>query len=467
MFTHPGPLFDPWLCWQAHQQTGLASIDPLGTGRWLRQRRLDQLLSHALRDSPVYARRAGSARVLADLEPIGKQELMLEFEAWCTDRRITRSGAEAVIASPARWADAWLDRYLVWTSSGTSGHPGIFIQDAGSLAAFDAIEAQRLRGASLAQPSLGLWGLGRRFAYVGAIGGPYAGHVNLLRLQRLISPFWGPQVHLISVLEPLTQIARKLHDLQPEVLITYPSCAAELASWQTPGSRNLQLAELWLGGEQLSTKQRQTLKDAYGCPLRNSYGASEFYSMAFECAQGRLHLNDDWVILEGIDAQGRAVAAGEFSSSTLLTNLANHVQPLLRYELKDRIRFVPEPCPCGCAFPVIEVQGRSDDVIRLPAMDGGTVTLLPLALETAIEEASGVTRFQLLRRPDNGLELRLPAEAGDTHVAFVRCRSALQAFLEVQGAKRTLIVHGQTEPLLERASGKLRRVIDLASSDAC
>ena len=64
MTTHTGPLFDPWLCWQAHQQTGLASIDPLGTGRWLRERRLDQLLSHALCESPVYARRAGNARVL-------------------------------------------------------------------------------------------------------------------------------------------------------------------------------------------------------------------------------------------------------------------------------------------------------------------------------------------------------------------------------------------------------------------
>ena len=171
-------------------------------------------------ESPVYARRAGNARVLADLEPISKQELMQEFDAWCTDRRITRSGAEAVIASPARWADAWLDRYLVWTSSGTSGHPGIFIQDPASLAAFDAIEAQRLRGASLAQPSLGLWGLGRRFAYVGAIGGPYAGHVNLLRLRHLISPLWGPHVHLVSVLEPLSQIAKRLQDMQPCLLYT-------------------------------------------------------------------------------------------------------------------------------------------------------------------------------------------------------------------------------------------------------
>ena len=460
---HPLPPFDPWLWWQACQQTWMASVDPLGMGRRLRQIRLDRLLHLARRDSPLYARRAGHARVLADFEPIGRRELMLHFDTWSTDRRVTRQGADAVIAAPAAWSDAWLDRYLLWTSSGTLGEPGIFVQDAASLAAFDAIDALRLRGAALAQPGLGLWGMGRRFVFVGALGGPYAGHVSLQRLHRLAPPPWGPQVHLISVLEPLQQIAERLQRLQPDVLITYPSCASALATWQAEGVLDLRLDELWLGGEQLSLAQRQRLKDVYGCPLRNNYGASEFYSMACECSQGQLHLNDDWVILEGIDAQGQAAPPDEFSCTTLLTNLANQVQPLLRYELTDRVRFVPEPCRCGCALPVIEVQGRSDDVLTLAAAGGGTVQLLPLAVEAAIEEAADVTYFQLLRRPPGVLELRLRPDGGDQRSAFLRCQHALQAFLNLQGALPLDIVQGDAEPLQQRSSGKLRRVIDLGS----
>ncbi|HRD97166.1 MAG TPA: phenylacetate--CoA ligase family protein [Rubrivivax sp.] len=462
MHSHPLPPFDPWLWWQACQQTWMASLDPGGMGRQLRQVRLDRLLHHARRDSPLYASRAAQARVLADFEPIGRRELMLHFDTWCTDRRITRQGAEKTVAAPAAWSDAWLGRYLLWTSSGTLGEPGIFVQDAASLAAFDAIDALRLRGTALAQPGLGLWGVGRRFAFVGALGGPYAGHVSLQRLRRLAPPPWGPQVHLISVLEPLQQIAEQLQRLQPHVLITYPSCAGALATWQAEGALGLRLDELWLGGEQLSTAQRTLLRQAYRCTLRNNYGASEFYSMACECSQGRLHLNDDWVILEGIDARGRAVAPDEFSCTTLLTNLANHVQPLLRYELTDRIRFVPEPCPCGCALPVIEVQGRSDDVLTLAAAGGGTVQLLPLAVEAAIEEAAGVTHFQLLRRAEGGLELRLRADDGDPRSAFMRCQRALQALLSLQGALPLEIVQGDAEPMQQRNSGKLRRVIDLA-----
>ncbi|GAA0766957.1 hypothetical protein GCM10009107_55460 [Ideonella azotifigens] len=457
------PPFDPWLWFQACQQTWLATLDPLGAGRQMRDQRLRHLLAFATRESPLYAARAHGAKALADVDPISKQLLMQHFDNWATDRRITLSGAEAAVASADGCADPWLAHYMVWTSSGTSGHPGIFIQDAASLAAFDAIDALRLRGASLSQPGLGTWGLGRRFAFVGAIGGHYAGHVSMERLRRLVPAPWAPEIHLISVLEPLQQIAERLQRLQPDVLITYPSCATALAAWQREGTPGLRLEELWLGGEQLSSTQRELLTTAYGCKLRNSYGASEFYSMAFECAQGRLHLNDDWVILEGIDAQGRAVPVGEFSHSTLLTNLANQVQPLLRYELTDRIRFVPEPCPCGCAFPVIEVQGRSDDVLVLPARQGGTVTLLPLVLETVMEEEAGVTQFQLLYHQDGAMELRLTAENGDNDPSnsFDRCSRVLKAFFASQGVGHQRIVHGEQPPLRQRGSGKLRRVVML------
>ena len=462
MPAHPAPPFDPWLWLQACQQTWLASLDPAGAGRHLRQQRLERLLAHARAGSPLYARRSGHARELAGFEPVGKQDLMQHFDEWATDRRITRRGAEAAAAAPWGQADAWLGRYLVWTSSGTSGEPALFVQDAASLAAFDAIEGQRLRGSGPAHGGLALWGLGRRFAYVGAIGGAYAGVVSLRRMQRLAPPPWGPQIELISALDPVQQIAERLQRLQPDVLITYPSCATALAAWQARAGPGLRLDEVWLGGEQLSGAQRRLLQQTWHCTVRNSYGASEFYSMAFECAQGRLHLNDDWVILEGVDARGRAVAAGEFSHTTLLTNLANHVQPLLRYQLADRVRFVPGPCPCGCAFPVIEVQGRADDVLALPAANGGSVMLLPLVLETVLEEQAGVAQFQLCRRPDGALELRLPAGGDDAQAVFARCRRALRSHLARQGVQPLHIVRGLEPPLRQQGSGKLRRVIDLA-----
>ncbi len=460
MVIHPPPPFDPWLAAQAWQQTWLASVEPQISGRWWQQQRLTRLIHSTMQGSPLYARRSCGAKVLQDFEPVGKAELMAHFDDWATERDITRTGVEAFLRQDNSIADAWLGRYLVWTSSGSTGEPGVFVQDAASLAAYDAIDTLRLRPTSPIRGDLSLWGMTRRFAYVGALGGPYAGHVNVMRLKR-IAPPWASPLELLSVLDPIDRIAQRLQDIQPEVLITYPSCAAALAQCQREGRLSLRLAEIWLGGEQLSAAQREGLREAFGACVRNSYGASEFYSIAFECALGRLHLNHDWVLLEPVDERLRPVAPGEFSHTTLLTNLANQVQPLVRYQLSDCVRFTDERCACGCALPVIEVQGRADDTLELPGARGGRVALLPLALESVIEEGTGITRFQLLRRTDGVLELRLAPGLGAPRSAFERCARVLQAWFVHQGVKPPRLVQCREPPLQHPGSGKLRRVVDL------
>lgn len=59
-----------------------------------------------------------------------------------------------------------------------------------------------------------------------------------------------------------------------------------------------------------------------------------------------LHLNADWVILEPVDAALRPVPPGNPSHSTLLTNLANRVQPIIRYDLGDSVTMLPAPPSC-------------------------------------------------------------------------------------------------------------------------
>ncbi|CAD5375068.1 Coenzyme F390 synthetase-like protein [Rubrivivax sp. A210] len=459
MSVRPAPPFDVWAWTQCQAETWSAALDPAGRGRQLAALRLERLIAAAQAGSPLYRRHASGARALADFEPVSKKLLMAQFDDWATDRRITRGAVDAFVADPAAIADGWLGRYLVWTSSGTSGEPGVFVQDGASLAAYDAIDSLRLRAVGRNPVPLGAWGMGRCFAFLGATGGHFAGHVSMERLRRLAPPPWAPRVELLSVLEPLRELAARLQALQPDVLITYPSAASALARLQAAGTLTLKLRELWLGGEQLSAAQRELVRGAFGCPVRNSYGASEFFSMAFECSEGRLHLNDDWVILEPVDRHLRPVAPGEESHTTLLTNLANRTQPLLRYELADRVRFTCEACSCGNAFPVIEVQGRADHTLELPGRDGRAVTILPLALETAIEEEAGVTLFQVLDRGAAGIELRFEAGVADPRAAFAACRKVMLAFFARHGALPVRISQGKAPPRQQARSGKVRRVL--------
>jgi phenylacetate-coenzyme A ligase PaaK-like adenylate-forming protein len=459
---------NPWLWSQTMGETFAAGLDPAGVGAAQRQARLARLLAAAFADSPFYAARRPQGESgmppLEAIEPVTKAELMRRFDDWATDRRITRASVDAFLAAPDDVADAYLGRYLVWTSSGTSGEPGIFVQDEQALAAYDALDALRLQGLGRGWPTPAAWGAIQRYAFVAATGGHFAGVASIERLRRIgasaLPPLqWlAPQVQTFSVQQPLRALADALQDYAPTVLITYPSCADALAQAQAEGTLRLRLAEVWVGGEQLSAEQRLRIRAAFGATLRNSYGASECYAMAWECTEGRLHLNHDWVILEPVDRDLRPVAPGEDSDAVLLTNLANRTQPLLRYQLGDSVRFLGERCRCGSAFPAIEVQGRADHTLVLHDTQRRRVQLLPLALTTVIEEGAQVTRFQLLCVAPDRLELRFEAEEQDPTAAFARAQRALADYLTTQGLAHVQIVHGMAPPLRHARSGKLERV---------
>lgn len=460
MKAHPQPPFDVWAWWQAWHETWAAAALPSRLPA-LRERRIAALIDRARRDSPFYRGRPQGPR-LADFAPVGKDELMACFDDWATDRRITRAAAAAALADPEGIADAWLGEYLLWTSSGTSGTPGWFVQDARSLAAYDAIDALRLRGGGFGG-DLARWGAGQRFAFVGATGDHFAGVASLQRLRRIVPPPWRPEILILSVQQPLRAVADALDAMQPSVLISYPSCAAPLAQWQREGSLHLRLSEVWVGGEQLSAAQRRQIATGFDCRLRNSYGASECFSIAFECEHGSLHVNDDWVVVEPVDERLQPVPAGTLSHATLLTNLANLTQPLIRYRLDDRIRVLPR-CRCGSAFSAIEVEGRSADTLTLRDAQQRAVTILPLALETAIEEGANVSRFQVIGCRNGDLELRFESDVVDPRAAYAGCHAAIDAFLAEQGVVRTRVRFARDAPVLQGASGKLRRVINAPPS---
>ncbi len=466
MNDHASPPFNPWLWLQSCQETWLAGMDPSGTGRRLRDQRLTHLISSAMASSPLYRRRQPGAQRLDDFSPVTKAELMTHFDDWATDRRVTLAAVRAFTSDPGRVADALLGEYLVWKSSGTSGEPGLFVQDARSLAAYDAIDGLRLRGTGSAPSSLGLWGSARRFAFVGAIGGHFAGCVSMERLRRIVPSGLAPPIRLFSVLEPMDRIAAALQAYKPSVLITYPSCAAALARMQLDGTVSLHLTEVWVGGEHLSVAQRGLIQQAFDCRVRNNYGASEFFSIACECSLGQLHLNEDWLVVEPVDERMRPVPRGQLSHAVLLTNLANRTQPLLRYVLTDRVRVGRDPCPCGNGFATVVVEGRAGDTVVLRDARHHDVTILPLALETALEEGAHLTLFQLLCHEDRSMELRFENAVTDADVAFRHARHALREFLAHHGVEGTPIAYSTKAPLHQQgASGKVKRVVTLRGAD--
>ena len=198
-----------------------------------------------------------------------------------------------------------------------------------------------------------------------------------------------------------------------------------------------------------------------GCSVRNNYGASEFMAMGWECSAGHMHANTDWLILEPVDESGHAVPAGQQAYSTVMTHLANHVQPLIRYDLGDQVTLQQDPCSCGSPLPVIQVTGRKDESLTLQADNGSLVTLLPMALTTVLEENAEVFDFQVQQTDARTLLIQLPATLGDGLVTSVRCAMVVKEFAARLGLP-SIRVETQTVAALSRgASGKAQRVVAL------
>lgn len=168
----------------------------------------------------------------------------------------------------------------------------------------------------------------------------------------------------------------------------------------------------------------------------------------------------DWVVFEPVDADYRPVAPGEQSHTVLISNLANRVQPILRYDLGDSVLERPDPCPCGNPLPAIRVQGRSADLLTFRA-SGGEVRIPPLTLTQPIEAVRGITLFQVAQTAPARLELRLRiAPSANAGAVWREAEAGLRAMLADHGLEQVEIERGGQPPEQGRG-GKFREVVPL------
>lgn len=460
-------VFDAWaLADRAGDVLAARHATPQGVAE-RQQARLAALLTHAQTHSPLLRERLAGVvpgrTPLHALPVMRRADLMAHFDDWVTDPALRLAGLREFVADPARVAEPYLGRYVVWESSGTGGAPGVYVQDAGALAVYDALESLRRPHG---MPGLEAWrwldpiGVGQRFALVVATGGHYASVVSLERLRRL-NPWLAHTMRAFSVLQPVASLVSELNAWQPTAIAAYPTAVALLADEARAGTLHIRPRELWTGGETLTDAVRAHVSAQFGVAVRNSYGASECLAIGAECAHGAMHLNADWVILEPVDERGRPVPPGVASASVLLTNLANRVQPLIRYDLGDSVVLHEGRCGCGSPLPTMTVHGRRDDVLALDAAHPRRrpVSLLPLALTTLLEEEAGLMDFQLRQCDGHTLELCVGGDDAEACNALRRAGDALRRYAQQQGAAPLSVLECPGRTLPRGRSGKLKRIV--------
>ena len=195
-------------------------------------------------------------------------------------------------------------------------------------------------------------------------------------------------------------IVEKLNAFQPALLSGYPSNLTLLADNK---QLDIQPVLVMTGGERLTDDVRALLKKRFNTHVQTHYSCSEVGEIACECEHGNLHINEDWVIVEAVDKDNQPVDYGVQSDKVLVTNLANYVQPIIRFELTDRIIVHPPTCKCGANTHTLEIEGRSDDFLVFK----DNTKIAPLSIYKELISIPNLIRFQIVQTTINQLEVRV------------------------------------------------------------
>jgi phenylacetate-CoA ligase len=328
-----------------------------------RDQRLRMLLDYARERSPFHAQRLGeldtscaSVGDLATVPIMSKAEAQDRWDDIVTDRDLSRDRMESVLAQE-EWYSYTRDDYQVFSSGGSSGVRGVYVWDwqffvsAACLAWRTQARAERLA------PQLGP----SRLAVLEAGMPPHAS-TPLFDVPTAA----GMETVVIAAGAPFDEALAAVAAARPTHLVGYPSVIGRLARTALAGHLECRPVRVSTNSEPLLTEDRQAIVEAWDVPVHNLWGSTEIGVQAVGCSVGEgLHICEDEVVLERVDADGVPVGPDEPAARTLATGLANLTFPFIRYDLGDDVTLLPGACECGSAFArVADIGGRRDDDFR-------------------------------------------------------------------------------------------------------
>lgn len=323
-------------------------------------------------------------------------------------------------------------------SSGTSGNKGVEITS--------PHEERYLRTAFLA-----------RFPFIPGE------KMNLAFILRVSTPAFslnrfGHRLTYVDQLRPLDEMIFQINNLHPNVISGPASVLKLLAQQAAQGKLTARPKRLISYAEVLYPEDREYLQRVFRAEVHEIYKATEG-AIAMSCRVGSLHINEDLVAVETLDASGRPTAAGEPCHRLVVTDLHKMSVPIIRYALNDIITISPHRCACGSAFRVItQIQGRSDDMLWARRIrDNRWQPIFPDYIRRSVITASdAITDYQVIQDQPEKFTVRL-APRGDDRIADAVRLNIQRTFMRFGCAAPSVQVRWES-PVPNKNSGKLIRI---------
>lgn len=296
--------------------------------------------------------------------------------------------------------------YLVGTS-GSSGRPMQMYKDVEYLM-IEALGALRIFHA------YGINWRKDRITNIGDFSVPTTTDEECLKkgLMKNLSPFHSfSNYQNLYTGEDVKSLIQKIDSFKPDLLIAYTSVLVGLATLKMKGlGKNIKPKYVMSSGEVLDKYTRSYIEDAFNAKVMDVYATTEGGTIAFECPQGKMHINSDFVNVEVLDKNGEDVAPGEFGS-IVITRLYPGGTPIIRYTgLNDIVSLSTSSCSCGMHTPIMKnLEGRKKDAVVLPDGRIFPPATVPMPIADALSKfnTKQIKRFQFIQHSMDNIEIRV------------------------------------------------------------
>lgn len=415
-----------------------------------RQQALRAFVRHAQDRSAWHAQRLAGVETerlteadLPSLPTMSKDDLMANWDQIVTEPRLTLATAERHLDGLGDEGAYLLDEFHVCASGGSSGRRGVYV--------FGWREWAIL-WTSYVRFMIAVPGAGPQDAPVAAMIGARSPTHMSVALATTFSTLAG---HRYPVGLPIVEVVEGLNALQPTMLVGYPSAMGILIDEQRAGRLAIAPRVVVATSEPLLPEVAAAISEVWGVVPVNVYATTDLGIMAVGCGRSdAMHLNDDLLICEPVDAANRPVAKGEHAAKLLVTSLFGTTLPLIRYELTDEVTVLPAACPCGSPFSrIAHVQGRTDDVFRY----AGGVIVHPHVLRSPLSRCAAVVEYQV-RQTDDGADVVVRASGPFDAPAL---RAQLAQALAGTGLRAAQVNVRVVDTIERTGMGKLKRFVPL------
>jgi phenylacetate-coenzyme A ligase PaaK-like adenylate-forming protein len=263
-------------------------------------------------------------------------------------------------------------------------------------------------------------------------------------------------------------VIEQLNAFRPTALTAYAGVLEMLALEALAGRLRLgpELQQVVNNSEVLTDRARERIEAAFGLHVLNNYATGECPFLTNGCSTDEgAHVNADWAILEVVDEHNQAVPSGTPGCKVLMTNLANRLQPFIRYEVGDVVTMADVPCRCGNRLPrVAHIDGRSADTFHI--RDGHRYRqVIGSVFKNAFDYTREVREWQAVQVDRNRVEVRLELLPGATWDEG-HSRRSIDRQLALYGYLGLLEVGLEIVPRLsaDPKTGKFRRMVSLVGA---